>query len=112
MIIAFFGPSRGEFKEIVYSVDDTICSNEWKNLQIIMLLDFVYFNRKLQVKELFRTRDHGIQDYLISDTAATRKTTLCAFSVNLDFGCPMEMYSLNPALNLHDLYVSVSNTAK
>ena len=116
----FFGSPRGESEEIVYllpsfsldpkSVDDEIRSAEWKNLQIIMPLDFVYFNRKLHIQELVKNKDHGIHHYIISNTGA--KSAPCAFALNLDFGCPMEVYLLSPTVILLDLFTSVSNNSK
>ena len=116
----FFGSPRGESEEIVYlppsfsldpkSVDDAIRSANWKNLQIIMPLDYVYVNRKLHIQELLKAKDHRINHFIISNTAA--KSTLCAFALNLDFGCPMELYYLSPTVYLLDLYTSVSKNAK
>ena len=116
----FFGSPRGESEEIVYlppsfsldpkSVDDEIRSAEWKNLQIIMPLDFVYVNRKLHVQELLKSKDHGINQFVISNTAA--KLTLTAFALNFDFGCPLELIYLSPTVYLLDLYTSVSKNAK
>lgn len=63
----FFGPSPAESKEIIYllssfsldakSVDDEIRSAAWKNLRVLMPLDFVFFNQKSMIEELYAPKN-------------------------------------------------------
>ena len=95
------------------SVDDAIRSNQYKNMQIIMPLDFVFFNYKMQVEDLFRSKDHGIQDYLGHEVIAEKEKSFFAFSLNEKFGCPMIMYHMNyEKTELMDLWAHVSNITK